>query len=308
MTSAQEHAVSAASEAAFGSCARGDTDRLSDRDYLIVDDDLDVLRSRAVALMADGLSVASYTFRKLEYLAGRGSLFIQHLRLEASITADREGRLASLLENFSPKTAYTAELNDNALLASLVKSVPATSLLQLWAADVLYVTVRNFGVLWLAGQGKYVFAYDRILEALCEAGVLDATAVPELRQLRFLKTLYRAGHTGTVGFVGQKVRAALSGLPKDHFPNAIKIVPATAVLSALAPPAGAPSYLILRDLEKRLLAARSILAAPFEDPALAALNKWVRDPRVYANLSAIHGPALRAKLITFANSRDQLAG
>lgn len=309
MTSAKETAIRAASEAAFGSCARGDTDGLSDRDFLIVDDDLEVLRARATALKAGGLSVASYTFRKLENLAGRGALFIQHLRLEASISADRGGRLAALLATFCPKDGYEPELKDNARLASLIATVPAGPLLELWAADVLYVTVRNFGVLWLAGRGKYVFAYDRILDALHDEGVLDARGVADLRQLRFLKALYRSDHTGTIGVVRQKVLAALAGLPKNHFPATVRIVAAEEVLAAPAPPAGAPSYMILRDLEKRMLAARSHSCAPFDDPALAALNEWVRDPRVYANLSARWAPALRDKLTALTNcSRHMLVG
>ncbi|MDW6024868.1 hypothetical protein SAZ10_24235 [Mesorhizobium sp. BAC0120] len=306
MMSAKETALHAASEAAFGSCARGDTDGLSDRDFLIVDDDLEVLRARAAALKADGLSVASYTFRKLENLAGRGALFIQHLRLEASISADRDGRLAALLATFCPKDGYEPELKDNARLASLIATVPAGSLFELWAADVLYVTVRNFGVLWLAGRGKYVFAYDRILEALYEEGMLDARGVADLRQLRFLKSLYRGDHTGTIGVVRQKVRAALAGLPRDHFPANLRIVSAEEVLAAPAPPVGAPSYIILRDLEKRMLAARFLLGGTFDDPALAALNGWVRDPRVYANLSARRAPALRDKLTALTECRCQV--
>ena len=81
MRQAQETGMLAASEAIFGSCARGRTDALSDRDILIVDDDREVLRARASVLMADGKSVAPYTFLKLEKLAVNGALFIQHLRL-----------------------------------------------------------------------------------------------------------------------------------------------------------------------------------------------------------------------------------
>lgn len=51
----------------------------------------------------------------------------------------------------------------------------------MWAADVLYVTVRDFGVLSLAERGPYVFAYDAILDALREEGFLDWGAVANLR-------------------------------------------------------------------------------------------------------------------------------
>jgi len=296
MTLTGDTAIRAASEAVFGSCARGDIDRLSDRDFLIVDDDPKILRARTKTLKAEGISVAAYTFRKLESLAAKQALFVQHLRLEASIVADRDGRLAAVLSAFRPKENYDAEIDDNAKLASLIATVPPGAKAELWAADVLYVTVRNFGVLWLAGRQRYLFAYDRILEALHEEGVLNATGVSNLRRLRFLKALYRGDNSTTVGIIHRKVGAALAGLPLGLFPDrSLRVSPGEA-LAAPAPADGSPAYLHVRDLEKRMLAARSLVGDAFDDPALAALNEWIRDPRSYANLSATRAPALRAKL------------
>ena len=97
------------------------------------------------------------------------------------------------------------DLDENARLASLISAVPAISPLELWAADVLYVALRNFGILWLAGRKRYVFGYDLILEALSEEGVFDGRCVPYLRQLRFLKALYRSNEIATIGLVRQMV-------------------------------------------------------------------------------------------------------
>lgn len=299
MTSIGQIGIRAASEAAFGSCARGEIDRLSDRDFLIVDDDPKILRERARILKAEGLSVAAYTFRKLNNMAGRGALFIQHLRLEASIVTDDQGRLSSLLAAFRPKERYDIEIQDNARLAGLIGTVPPSATAELWAADLLYVTVRNFGVLWLAGSHRYVFAYDRILEALREEGLLDAASVSDLRRLRFLKSLYRGDCSATPGIVQRRVRAALDGLPPGHFPARSITVSAGEALAAPAPTDDSPAYLQVRDLEKRMLAARSLVRGPFSDPALEALSEWIRDPRAYANMSAANAPALRAKLAAF---------
>ncbi len=296
MTFTGQTVIRAASEAVFGSFARGDIDYLSDRDFLIVDDDREILLARAKTLRAEGISVAAYTFRKLESLFGRGALFLQHLRMEATIVGDRDGRLATLLEAFRPKERYNAEIIDNGKLASLIATVPLGANAELWAADVLYVTVRNYGVLWLAGRQRYLFAYDRILEALQEEGVLDAPGVSNLRRLRFLKSLYRSGTTATPGTVHRSVRAALNGLPYGHFPVRSLTVSAGEALAAPAPADGSAAYLQVRDLEKRILAARSLVGGPFDDPALAALSEWIRDPRAYANLSAACAPGLRAKL------------
>ena len=296
-----EIALFAASEAAFGSCARGEADCLSDRDFLIVDDDVRVLRARTMTLKAQGFSVASYTFRKLDWLASCGALFVQHLRLEAAITTDRDDRLAGILASFRPKEVYDDELKANARLAALVSTVPVGAVPELWAADMLYVTVRNFGVLWLASREEYVFAYDGILDSLQAAGILRSNSVLHLRQLRFLKSLYRGDHAASGGVVRAKVRSALAGLPREYFPAASRVVPANEILLASPPEAGSAAYLVLRDLEKRMLAARSISGERLGDAALDALDGWIRDPRVYATLSAARAPQLRAKLASYVH-------
>ncbi|WP_228242069.1 hypothetical protein [Porphyrobacter sp. GA68] len=296
MTRTKKMENRAASEALFGSCARGDTDRLSDRDFLIVDDDVAVLRARAMSLKAEGVSVASYTFRKLEALAERGALFLQHLRLEASIVSDRNERLAKLLDGFRPNECYDREIRDNSNLAALITTIPPGPNAELWAADVLYVTVRNFGVLWLASRGRHLFAYDRILEALQEEGLLHAAGISTLRRLRFLKSLYRSDDSATSGTVIRMIREALAGLPEEYFPSAIRTVPAGEVLAGPSPADGSPAYLQVRDLEKRIIAARFLGCNRFADPALTSLNEWVRNPRAYANLSASKAPELRRRL------------
>lgn len=289
----------AASEAEFGSSARGDADALSDRDFLIVDDDVRVLRERSAALRAQGFSVASYTFRKLEHLSRLGALFIQHLRLEADVSVDRDGRLAHLLASFRPKLSYSAEIKDNSALAGLIARIPPGPVAEMWAADVLYVTLRNFGVLSLAERGRYVFAYDAILDALREEDVLDREAVANLRQLRFMKSLYRGDTTGSDGVVGLKVRSALTGLPRGHFPRDSSVISAASVLSAPGPAASGSAYLLLRDLEKRLIAARLVGCAQDLDDELVQLERWIRNPRAYANLGAGLAPKFRARLATF---------
>jgi hypothetical protein len=286
----------AASEAAFGSSARGDADALSDRDFLIVDDDVRVLRERSAVLRAEGISVASYTFRKLEHLSRVGALFVQHLRLEADISLDRDGRLGRLLMSFRPKSSYSAEIADNGALAGLIAQVPPGPLAEAWAADVLYVTVRNFGVLSLAERGRYVFAYGAILDALRDEGFLDGEAVGNLRQLRFIKSLYRSDATGGGGVVGQKVRTALAGLPHHQFPRVSSVVPSASVLSAPGPAEGGSAYLLLRDLEKRLIAARLLDGNQNLDDGLVELVKWIRNPRAYAHLAPGLAPEFRARL------------
>jgi hypothetical protein len=301
-----ETSCRAASEAIFGSSARGDTDRLSDRDILIVDEDLNVLRVRATILKAGGWSVASYTFKKLEALAARGALFVQHLKLESDILVDRSARLASLLAAYQPKRCYAEELSANARLANLVSTISEGSLSEMWAADVLYVTVRNFGVLKLAGNGIHVYSFDGILGALIDTDVLSNSSAQQLRKLRFMKCLYRSGEAVAQGKVLRTVRTALAGLPGEFFPEGVELVAGKDVLLSSPPPVGAAAYLVLRDLEKRLIAAQVQNRGPVPDPELQALQRWVADPRVYANLSAAMAPALRAQLERYVSGNIAL--
>ena len=297
----------AASEAIFGSSARGDADKLSDRDILIVDENIALLRIRAAVLKADGWSVASYTFKKLEALAARGALFVQHLKLESRILVDRSNRLASVLSAYQPKTCYAVELDANSRLAGLLSIVGEGSLSEMWAADVLYVTVRNYGVLKLAGEGIHVYSFDGILAGLVDSDLISKTSAKHLRQLRFMKCLYRSGETALPGKVLNSVQLALSGLPVGHFPRKILQVSSTKVLLSMPPKRCDAAYLILRDLEKRLIAAQFLNCGPVSESELHDLQRWVADPRIYANLSASLAPALRKQLRRYSNRNDDLA-
>src|SRR3546814_20354704 len=80
-------------------------------------------------------------------LAALGSLFVQHLKLEAQVTRDVSGRLTKLLADFSPRADSSAEIADNAALPALAGTVPFGDRGVLLAADILYVVMRNHGVL-----------------------------------------------------------------------------------------------------------------------------------------------------------------
>jgi len=95
----------------YGSTARGDRDRASDVDILIAgDDDVDV---GALGLSELGeLSVTQYTWEELRTMAGYGSLFLHHLRLEGRPLIESDGReMASLLCTLGPYTRAEQELD-----------------------------------------------------------------------------------------------------------------------------------------------------------------------------------------------------
>ncbi len=287
-------AISASSEAVFGSAARGDADAMSDRDILIIDSDPVVLRTRARVLEADGWSVASYTFAKLEALARKGALFLQHLKLESRIVVDREDRLAKLLAAFQPHSDYSDELGENARLAALAAIVPEGNRGTLLAADILYVAVRNFGVLSLAERGVHAYSFEAIGAALEENGLIAPRGARAIAALRFLKVLYRSGHAESGDSARRAVEEALAVLPNSFFPSSLHYATSREIVEMPAPCETAASYLVLRDLERRLVALQTIGCVRDD---LALLSRWIVNPRAYASMADRLAPRVRVAML-----------
>lgn len=285
--------VRASAEAVFGSASRGDADHLSDRDILIVDHDVKILRSRAEELMAQGWSVASYTFRKLEALSKRGALFVQHLKLESQITHDDEGHLQAVLDRFCPRLSYESEIRDNDELSKLCGLVPAGPRGQLLSADILYVAVRNFGVLKLAERGVHKYSFSEIVDGLESEGFVARGSGQKLLRLRFLKCLYRAGESHVGALPRSIVEQALKALPRNHFPANVSVVDPHFILQCDAPNAKSSGYVQLRDLERRLVALKMTAPEDSANERLVRLERWISNPRAYVSVSSRSTPRLR---------------
>lgn len=289
----------ASAEALFGSAARGNADGLSDRDILIVDDDFELLAARSAELEAQGASVASYTFAKLTALAAHGSLFVQHLKLEAKLTRDRGGRLTRLLADFAPRSNYSAEIADNATLSALAGIVPTGTRGILLAADILYVSARNHGVLSLAERGIHAYAFDQVTAGLESEGLIATGGARALGALRFLKCLYRSGETCRGTAARDAVEAALGVLPPTFFPTTVSVRDPHLVM-AVPHPTTTIAYVVLRDLERRLVALQALGHQSGSNADLAQLTRWIVNPRAYASLSCRLAPRVRTALARFA--------
>jgi hypothetical protein len=278
----------AASEAVFGSAARGDGDQISDRDYLIVDDDPKRLAERFTKLAADGWSVASYTFKKLEALSESGALFVQHLKQDARIVKDRNGQLSRCLNNFRPKSCYQDDIVSNSRLAALGQFPPRTSRGLLWSTDVLYVSLRNFGILSLAKRGIFEFSYEKILDLMIETGLLQAGGRNAAMKLRLFKSLYRSGEDFASPQVLEAISTTLAALPTNVFPSRVSPISPTRMLTGSAHLNSGVAYHQLRNLERYFLAAIA-LSPSFEASEFALnLRKWIENPRAYAAFASVH--------------------
>ena len=298
--------ATASSEAIFGSSSRGDSDRLSDRDILIVDDNLPVLKERAATLRGEGWSVAPYTFGKLDAMSRKASLFIQHLKLEARIIRDDTGRLARVLEAFRPRSSYADELLENANLAKLAARRPESNLGALWAADVLYVTLRNFGILYLAGKQRYVFGFEGLVVGLADEGLIEPSEIERLILLRHAKASYRSSATMAPAEASTILARALKTLPTGWFPaHSLPLRPETILAATVTLPVGAPPYARLRNLERAYVAlvGTGAIGAQAE---LDTLLQWVRDPRAYASVAARCERALIHQMKLLAGAREMV--
>lgn len=287
--------IRASSEALFGSASRGDADALSDRDILIVDDDTAILRKRAAVLTCEGWSVASYTFAKLDAIAAKGALFVQHLKLESEILEDHQGRLAKILGSYRPKSDYRQELAENSRLAAIAASVPSGGGGALLAADILYVAVRNFGVLRLAERGIHKYSFSSILSSLESEKLIGEQGKESLASLRFLKCIYRSGERTHGAHTVDVLNQALLKLPKGHFPASVRPKHPIAIIHDEMP-VGTSAYLLLRDLERRFLALQAIESDCGAREELRQLKKWIENPRAYASFAATVAPQLRLSI------------
>lgn len=277
----------ASSEAVFGSSSRGDSDALSDQDMLIVDNEVATLSARQKFLEAKGWSVASYTFIKLDFLSRKGSLFIQHLKDEAKILRDVDEGLSSTLMAFRPKESYQSEIAENSGLAQLVTMWPNTGAGALWAADVLYVFVRNFGILYLAEKKRYVFSYAAVLEGLAEDGVIEFASVSKLLKLRFAKSLHRSHQRISLSAASDIIGAAIETLPDEWFPKQTRpISPREAILRSHVLGPSSPAYHRLRNLERAYIALMAVKPDKRTQRNLSVLGKWIENPRAYASFAA----------------------
>lgn len=298
----------AESEATFGSVVRGDNDSLSDRDIIIVDDNIDILRERRAVLENEGWSVSSYTFGKITAMANKKVLFVQHLKLQSEIINDRNLRLTNLLNDFTPKPSYETEALDNRKMTNLIRTVPKTNLGGLWAADVLYVALRNFGILVLAGHGKYVFGFAEILDELIELGFLKHSNRSACMKLRFLKSLYRSGETINLGISLDSINHSLADLPTDYFVTKSEAMVSNSVLTDMRPLNSEVSpYLKLRNIEKAYICMLDLHQANGKIGKFEELGKWIKDPSHYSHLVSKTENELMEELVACAHIPEYLS-
>lgn len=180
--------------ALYGSQLRTDFDHMSDRDLLVVGDNIDHLSAAKEQFERIGFSCGVYTWDRLRSMADKGALFIQHLKQESRVVKDTNGRFKCLLASYHPKAHYGCDIEATKNIIALTEYISPSNIAIGWALDVLAVAVRNIGILELANTGRYVFGYAELLDALVSIGKISKEASWRLKCLRIWKQRYRNGY------------------------------------------------------------------------------------------------------------------
>jgi predicted nucleotidyltransferase len=147
----------------FGSIARGDATPSSDIDLLVVGSDPDLSPTKLLKLLPEPLrrqriSLVYYPDDDLEQLFTSGSSFVDHLRREATILYDEDGRLGQVLGD-----EFTVHLDISAELAAELDRLSIYSDLRMFNGNLLFVLAQLYAIgkaivmlaLTAAGEREY---------------------------------------------------------------------------------------------------------------------------------------------------------
>jgi hypothetical protein len=291
----------------FGSAARRDFDRMSDKDVLVVDDDRQALHSAQQTFKCFGWSPVCFTWNRLERAVSQKGLFIQHLKIEGSVICDGQNRFRELMSQFSVRSIYCHEIAQSCELLHVLDEIPDSQAGRYWAVDVMHVGLRSLGVTMLANHGIYRFSLSGILDGLREIGIFSSSDTEKLRIIREFKWRYRARQFERP--LGISEVCNLADLVSQRFRldlNVCAVKPEVAIANALDD-GGLNSnwYLRSRTLERALL---SLSPQREGDRDLASMRKdlfdLIKEPSQYGWQIKHHWRHLRDRLSVLAGESD----
>lgn len=177
--------------AIFGSSQRTNFDKYSDKDLLIVGESYSKINELRQEYESKNYSVSTYTYKKLQFLSDRGSLFIQHLKKESKILFDDNEKLKSILDNHKESIPTKKQLIESIDYFNFLKSIPNSNWGYAWYCDCFYVGLRNHLILTSAIKGDYNFSFLNLIDDLLQSKQIDLNDYEILKQVRVLKKAYR---------------------------------------------------------------------------------------------------------------------
>lgn len=262
----------------FGSAARASTDGLSDRDVLVVASNKLRRDNIAQYWRKLGWSVAVYTPSRILKMISSRSLFIRHLKQEGMIIEDRNRWLENQLNQSRMKRSYASDAQSSVLLAMPIERLDQSKFINevLIAADLAYVSVRNYGICYLADRGRLTFEYSQIVEDLAKDFDLSKREVFLLQSMRVGKVSYRSNIqcSEIVGTVDELMHV----LSKFFYQRPLSKIEQDSPIRDLH-----TGYNTLRDFEAWMVSAMILdTAINDKNKNIRTLKKWIYSPRGYS--------------------------
>ncbi|MBE9526358.1 MAG: hypothetical protein IME94_05225 [Proteobacteria bacterium] len=175
----------------FGSQISGGANKNSDKDILIISS-LKKRKKYTKKYTSQGYSVSFYSKEQVLYMKKKGSLFLQHLKIESKIIYDKDLIFSDFLKTCKLITPSAIEMNNCIESLKIAMLSPRNPLLHGWVADYIYVLSRDYFVKYFATKGELFFNVNK----LCKKIEYEFKLTPEdsrlLLALREAKNIYRS--------------------------------------------------------------------------------------------------------------------
>ena len=147
---------------AYGSVARGDADRLSDYDVLVVGPESAELSTvlMEAGLNGEDVSISRYSWEEVVGMAGYGSLFLHHVRLEGRPLYEDgacRGRLQTILCDLGEYTLARRDIRGFEVVLGDVDESLKRGGAKAFELSVLGTVIRHASILgcWLLGNPTF---------------------------------------------------------------------------------------------------------------------------------------------------------
>lgn len=151
--------------AEFGSVYRKSNDSFSDKDLLIVCE-RKCVKYYYTKYTKKGYSVSVFTKNQLQLMRKKGSLFLQHLKIESNLLVDVDSKFEFFIKECDFVFPSDEELASCKQTLENLYTWPNDILSLAWKADFLYSSSRDFLIKLLAKNGIIAFGLESIIEEL----------------------------------------------------------------------------------------------------------------------------------------------
>ena len=177
----------------FGSRIRGDSNKYSDKDVLILANDWDNAKSVSDIYSQKGYEVSFHNIAKAKKLISRGSLFFKHIIDEGKLVIGKPSDSENILSKWSYSKNYQDQIDLNKNLFSVLRHLPKHPASNIVAVDLIIISIRNILIRKLAMRNTFEFSWNNIFMRAINIGLLNSSDLSTLVAARHFKNLYRRG-------------------------------------------------------------------------------------------------------------------